>query len=255
MWKDFSIEQVMTPETLLRQLGITSPTQLDLEVIAWHCGLEIQYRPLRGCDARVVGCGDRGLLTIDSRQLEERQRFSIAHELGHWLLHRGQLMMCRSNEIESPSHSAKGFETDADTFAAALLMPAYLFAPAVERVARKEPWAQVRLLSEEFRTSTLATALRMVNLDLWPGWLLSYSKTGRNWYRRSVKAALDTVPCAMLDSRSSAFDIAYGASSAAKPRKVSGDVWFDTYASQRVQLLEHARKYGDDVLALVCATN
>ena len=169
----------MAPETLLRQLGITSPAHLDLEVIAWHCGLEIQYKPLRGCDARIVGCGDRGLLTIDSRQIEERQRFSIAHELGHWLLHRGQLMMCRSEEIESPSNSSKGFERDADTFAAALLMPRYLFAPAVERVARKEPWTQVGLLAEEFKTSALATALRLVNLDLWPGWLLTHSKHGR----------------------------------------------------------------------------
>lgn len=245
---------MMTPEALLHQLGITSPAQLDLEVIAWHCGLEIQYRPLRGCDARIVGCGDRGLLTIDSGQIEERQRFSIAHELGHWLLHRGQLMMCRSEEIESPSNPAKGFERDADTFAAALLMPAYLFAPAVERVTRKEPWIQVGLLAEEFKTSTLATALRMVNLDLWPGWLLSYSKHGRKWYRRSSRAEFDAIPRADLDPRSSAFDIAYGASAGVKPKKVPGDVWFDSYAAERLQFLEHARKYGDDVLALVCAT-
>ena len=113
-----------TPEHLLRELGITSPNEIDVEVIAWHCGLEVQYKELRSCDARIVGAGDRGVLSVDVNRSPERKRFSVAHEIGHWQLHRGQIMMCRADEIDVGKKSNSAHERDADAFAAALLMPA-----------------------------------------------------------------------------------------------------------------------------------
>lgn len=119
-----------TPETLLRSLGIDSAADIELETIAWSCGLVVQYAPLNGCDARIVGKGDRGVLTVNSAQSPARRRFSLAHELGHWQLHRGRLMLCRAEEIEGSISEARGLEMDADRYAAALLMPRYLFLPA-----------------------------------------------------------------------------------------------------------------------------
>ena len=172
-----------TPEHLLRELGITSPNEIDVEVIAWHCGLEVQYKELRSCDARIVGAGDRGVLSVDVNKSPERKRFSVAHELGHWQLHRGQIMMCRADEIDVGKKSNSAHERDADAFAAALLMPAYLFEPAAALVSKKEPWTQVAELSSIFKTSILATALRLISLGIWPGWLLSHGKHGRRWFR------------------------------------------------------------------------
>jgi hypothetical protein len=119
-----------TPEALLRSLGVTAAEHIELETIAWSCGLEVRFAPLAGCDARIVGKGDRGVLTVNSGQSIARQRFSLAHELGHWTLHRGRLMLCHAAEIGNASSEKRGFELDADQFAAALLMPRYLFEPA-----------------------------------------------------------------------------------------------------------------------------
>lgn len=241
-----------TPEHLLRELGITSPYEIDVEVIAWHCGLEVQYKELRSCDARIVGAGDRGVLSVDVNKSPERKRFSVAHEIGHWQLHRGQIMMCRADEIDVGKKSNSAHERDADAFAAALLMPAYLFEPAAALVSKKEPWTQVAELSSIFKTSILATALRLISLGIWPGWLLSHGKHGRRWFRVANTSPIDAFPRQDLDDRSTAFNMVFGTAQAAKPKLLPGDAWFDSSSFARKQVLEHARRYGaDEVLVFV----
>ena len=39
--------------------------------------------PLAGGDARIMGVGDRAIITVDDAASRVRQRFSVAHELGH----------------------------------------------------------------------------------------------------------------------------------------------------------------------------
>jgi hypothetical protein len=75
----------LTPaEKLLKDLGITEPKDIDLEAIAWHCGAIVKYRPLRGCEARIVGSGSRAVISIHTEGTNTRKRYSLAHELGHW---------------------------------------------------------------------------------------------------------------------------------------------------------------------------
>ena len=85
-------------ERLLRLYGIVAPGQIDLEVIAFDQGVSVKRRPLTGCEARILGRGDRAIITVDNRQSKTRQRFSTAHELGHWHHHRGKTLACRSTD-------------------------------------------------------------------------------------------------------------------------------------------------------------
>jgi len=68
----------------------------------------------------------------EARQWPPRRRFTIAHELGHWCLHRDaeSNMFCRSSAVEAaPSENRPPLpleEEQANAFAAALLMPARL---------------------------------------------------------------------------------------------------------------------------------
>lgn len=70
----------------------------------------------------------------EGRQWPGRRRFTIAHELGHWQLHRGDehAVFCRAAAID-PAAAAKPdrpplpvAEEEANGFAAAVLMPARL---------------------------------------------------------------------------------------------------------------------------------
>lgn len=56
---------------------------------------------------------------------EGRKRFTIAHEFGHYLLHRHQQdeFQCGDDDIETGDRNKKDIETEADQFASTLLMP------------------------------------------------------------------------------------------------------------------------------------
>ena len=41
--------------------------------------------PLTGCEANIIGRGDKAIITINSKSIPGRQRFSAGHELGHWM--------------------------------------------------------------------------------------------------------------------------------------------------------------------------
>ena len=86
-------------ERLLQKLGITEPKEIDLESIAHYCGASVKFRPLDGCEARIIGRGDKAIITINDRSPYRRQRFSIAHELGHWQHHRGKHLVCRAEDF------------------------------------------------------------------------------------------------------------------------------------------------------------
>jgi len=99
---------------------------------------------------------------------ELRQRFTLAHELGHYFLHSDLLEpggehfdRLYSGHNDSGVLSARD-ETQANRFAAELLMPK----TQVERLwslnSRKEHWK----LAKQFGVSSSAMAWRLVNLNL-----------------------------------------------------------------------------------------
>jgi Zn-dependent peptidase ImmA (M78 family) len=90
-------------ERLLQELGITEPDEIDLEVIAYYVGAGVRFRRLEGCEAHIVGTSDQAIITINDRSGFRRQRFSIAHELGHWQHHRGKALVCRVDELQPRS--------------------------------------------------------------------------------------------------------------------------------------------------------
>ena len=72
----------------------------------------------------------------EARQWPPRRRFTIAHEIGHWQLHRhhAQAAFCRSVTVQDAAPAALPLpEEEANAFAAALLMPAGLLRAEYER--------------------------------------------------------------------------------------------------------------------------
>lgn len=68
----------------------------------------------------------------EARQWPARRRFTIAHELGHWRLHRAaeRGVFCRAASVEPEAPHARPAippaESEANVFAAAVVMPARL---------------------------------------------------------------------------------------------------------------------------------
>ena len=93
-------------ERILQSLGVTDPQEIDLEAIAWTQGVVVNYRPLDGCEARIIGSSRKAVISINSRSPERRRRFSLAHELGHWHHHRGRVLFCGKDDIGNFANDA-----------------------------------------------------------------------------------------------------------------------------------------------------
>ncbi|WP_104017825.1 ImmA/IrrE family metallo-endopeptidase [Roseovarius nitratireducens] len=238
-------------ERLLKSLGVTEPHEIELEDIAFDQGAEIRYCDLSGCEADILGYRDRAIISIDRNRGLRRRRFSIAHELGHWHYHRGKKLQCRVDEYQ-PKHKQLA-ERKANGYAASLLMPHYLLKPRA-RDHQKLTFKTIEQFSSEFRTSLPATAIRLVEADIWPCMLICHTRQGRKWFAQAPMFHQRWFPQAELDPESSAFDAVFGQSEGdAHPRIIGADAWFDRAEAQRYELFEQVKCIGDDE-ALVLLT-
>lgn len=161
----------LTPNTFIaraaaRQLwlnyGFESARQLQLEDLAFAEGIIVAESPLESADAWLVRSDQRGIIRIRSSIPEAgRKRFAIAHELGHWFLHKhvSQLFTCTSEDLAA-RYRGSPVEIEANLFASELLMPSHLFASR----AREAPptIGCLENIAAEFQTSFTATAIRYI---------------------------------------------------------------------------------------------
>src|SRR5262245_49053746 len=125
-------EYFRTAAELLRELGISTPDEIDIEAIAFHCGATIRYRPLTGCAARIVGNGNKAIITVDSHSTRARQRFSAAHELGHWMHDRRKASFSCEEAQFIREWSASNPESRANRYASDVLLPVTIFKPKAQ---------------------------------------------------------------------------------------------------------------------------
>jgi IrrE N-terminal-like domain len=80
------------------------------------------------CEAALRPVGDSHRITVSGASGERRRRFTIAHEIGHFVLHPGRLAPERGGAVNEAWQEQ---EREADQFAAELLMPEDLVREAV----------------------------------------------------------------------------------------------------------------------------
>ncbi|ACO33761.1 MULTISPECIES: ImmA/IrrE family metallo-endopeptidase [Acidobacterium] len=218
-------EWYRTPFEILNDLGITEPQDIDIEAIAEDCGATIRYLPLTGCAARIMGYKNRAIISIDENTRRPRQRFSAAHEVGHWMRDRGQLAFKCGSESFVREWSAENPETRANRFASDLLLPAKMF----RAKAYKLPvtFETVRQIGDIFCTSLTATAIRLVEYGDLPAIIVCNGPRRREWFipNGEVRGKI------FLDARPGKGSIAEallrGDRSDIAPREVRSDAWFD----------------------------
>ena len=191
-----------------------------------------------------MGLSEKAIVTVNSNGTSGRQRFSLAHELGHWVYHRGQIMTCKADVIGSFGDKASAAEKHADNYAASLLMPRYLYQPAL-RSYRQLDFDVIRGLSNHFSVSVTAAARRCVEIGDWPAMLVCHNHKGRYWFFRSQLIPTRWFPRQDLQSESSAMEMLFGSrmpGQISRLRCVSAEAWFDRYEAQRYEVLEQSFK-------------
>lgn len=238
-------------EHLLQSLGITEPKEIDLKAIALYCGATVKERVLQGCEAQIIGHGNRAIININSAASSERKRFSIGHELGHWKYDRGKSFICRTDDIGNQSYSQNNPERIADAYSSDLLMPAYIFKGMTDH-AGSPNWDIIKDLSGKFQTSLTATALRYIKYSPTPTMLVCHAQNGRKWFSRGQDVPESLFPRSDLDADSYAMDVLYQRTVQARPNLIGADAWFDKRDADRYELHEQSISiYSGQILTLL----
>ena len=158
-------------QKILGECNVGEPP-VPIEAIAQRYGLQIRFQALQSDLSGFLyrEQGD-GVIGVNSIHAKVRQRFTIAHELGHFLLHQNDsLHVDRAVHVKFRSNLAKqGTDVDemeANSFAAEILMPRALIEREFEQ---SEP---IDVLDEDFiirlahryNVSIQALFLRLMNL-------------------------------------------------------------------------------------------
>lgn len=111
----------------------------------------------------------------ENEKSEQRRRFTVAHELGHFFLHsknqplfidKTPKIMFRNN-ASSTGEILK--EREANAFAAAILMPQNLIVEEIENLIENDALEIITKLAEKFKVSEQAMSFRLSNLGFYIG--------------------------------------------------------------------------------------
>ncbi|MFM0428178.1 ImmA/IrrE family metallo-endopeptidase [Paraburkholderia aspalathi] len=158
-------------------LGSADPARIAQSVLEQHWDRQLPVDPVaiaKAAGVRVFTNPDLGryagwfyehegtpTIEYNSRDPLVRQRFTIAHELGHFALNHGARPRDGAEAFSLVNYDP--LESDANKFAAELLMPAAV----VNGLIRTRDITDFETLASMFNTSAVAMKYRLKNL----GWL------------------------------------------------------------------------------------
>lgn len=147
---------------LAKRKGIES-SPLDVQALLSALGVELLSVPMKDEISGVLSRSDtKGVWIVKVNALHHpnRQRFTIAHEIGHYCRHRWQ-----QNEFQDQNFFRNGdsnaMEAEANRFASELLMPEHVFKEKTRLFT-----GSIEAIAQYFKVSTLAVRVRAKNLGM-----------------------------------------------------------------------------------------
>lgn len=106
-------------------------------------------------------CHNGKVAIIVNKRNSSREKFSIAHELGHFFIPHHNELMFNCYDVGNSSVITKlENEKEADLFASELLMPEHM----ISRYSDEISFNQIKYVADIFETSLLSTAIRLIKL-------------------------------------------------------------------------------------------
>ncbi len=159
----------------LTKARITSPP-VAVEDVARGVGAAIRYQPFTGMLSGMAHRDDAGqaIIGVNSLHTTNRQRFTIAHEIGHLVLHQHddfhideRFPIGLRNEVSGLAIDPK--EIEANQFAAELLMPLeWLVKDIQQRKLDFESEDALEELALRYAVSVQAMTVRLSGLGVLP---------------------------------------------------------------------------------------
>jgi Zn-dependent peptidase ImmA (M78 family) len=224
---------------VLWECGMDEPSKIDPFTIVGRQKIEVTYARLDGASARIFRHGDRAIIRVSDQIVQlGRLRFTIAHEVAHFLLgHKIPVEAALDTTARAPFSVHQ--EREADVFATEFLMPAAWVAAYCKGTVTS--LGVVHAIAQAFRVSNVAAAVRRVELADAPC-AVAYSEQGRVvWAKRSAAFPRRIQPQRWIGAGSVASDYFERGVLDSAPRRVRADAWLGSEATVGGDaLIEHS---------------
>lgn len=223
---------------LLSELGLTHAD--DLNKILSALRLSVRERPADSFEGALVCRMDRSkgvILLSDSIDDEGRKRFTICHEIGHYILPGHGKVSCKANAIESNSSQLSPHEIDANRVASELLLPTSLIYPIVRN--KKATLTLAREFAQQFNTSLTAAALKVVEVTEEASAIVWSTDDRSRWVKRNDNF-FKFIPTGELDPKTYAHRLFESGGRSDNEGAVFADSWLNDGSSGDVKLWEES---------------
>lgn len=210
---------------VFEETGYDALSDISINDFAIGLGAFVKEEPMTGAEGRIVFSGDEAIITLNSNiDLITKKRFILAHELGHFRMHKGL-----SNKFEDTGKTlddwlARGDqELEANDFAKEFLMPEHVFKP---KARGKFSFDLIKSLSSHFNTSLTATFLRYKDLGDFPVGIVYSENRIVRWTQFSDDFVMQFIP---YNSKIPVYSVAwetYEGDSYDSPEPVDAKEWF-----------------------------
>lgn len=247
----FNLDKLSSAERLLWSYGITEPGHIDLDAIANNHGADVQYRPLDGCEARLLARGEKAIISVNIASNEGRQRFSLAHELAHWICDRKTgSFLCAKEDIGPQNAEAKSVEAYANSYASQLILPSYLTAQWAHK--KRVNLETASAMAKDFNASLTAAAIKLVKGASIPACVACHSQSKLIWFQKSTIFPFDFFIAKELHHDTNAFKLVFGATSnMSRPCKEPANRWISGRDAYRLNVDSQSVKLPDGTVLTV----
>lgn len=209
----------------LKNFGIKKPSEIDVYKIVYsHC-LIIDEESLKSHEGRIFYDESDGVITINKDIKEKgKKNFTIAHELGHFLLDRLRNYLCKKYDIVM-FKLKKDIENVANYFATELLMPEELFVNNTGVITDNA--GCILEASECFRVSLSAAAIRYSQIGKTPVAVIMTQNGKVKWSKVNEIFPYQFIKKGNpVNQYSAVFDFYSGKELSKNTEEVSAEAWF-----------------------------
>ena len=226
----------MRASKLLHDYGLEAAHNVPVEVLAFERRMIVGEKALLGSEGRLVRRGSRSYAAVRASLRPEKKRFVLAHEFGHHELHVQAMVKLCDEAAFVAWNQRRPQEWEANVFAAELLMPRAAYRR--DMLAARCCFDSIKALSNHYRVTLSAAALRYVELDEYPCAIVFATRGRVAWARVSRQMPWQTIRREGLDGRTGAAECFKGGS-ALKPEWTQAQAWFfDEQVRRTDRLLE-----------------
>lgn len=162
---------------LIKTLNLTPP--INLYKVCEYLNIKIKYKPLKEADGYFILKNGLKIIALkDTLQNSVKERFTIAHELGHYLLPGHDCKtLCKfknTDYIAKSKYNTK--EKEANAFAAQLLMPDIFIKETLEKVMPNEI-EKILEISDKYNVSLTSLLCKYIDIS-YESMAILYYKNG-----------------------------------------------------------------------------